>query len=201
MHQIPLRWRKRSSLIQKITAARVISWVFVTGMPAIQQLTNGRAGQRLGDDGLAVSAQIGKGYFSKAKSFPILKQRRGVDFSFQGLSVFCSTKYVSVTLQDAWIYICSLNLWRPLRPRLSLDTQRKTYMPSLTLTKRKLLQIVNLSDTHIKNGTTYNIISMFQAFLYCEDVTNITDIFIQDFTKRKCIAGFIPCQQNQNVEL
>ncbi len=57
-------------------------------MPAIYQLANRSAGERLGDDGLAVSAQIGKGYFSKAKSFPILKQRRG-DFSFQGLSVFC----------------------------------------------------------------------------------------------------------------
>lgn len=65
-------------------------------MPAIYQLANESAGEGLGDDGLAASAQIGKGYFSKAKSFPILKQRRGVIFlknlirgTFQGLSVFC----------------------------------------------------------------------------------------------------------------
>lgn len=89
-------------------------------MPAIYQLANGRAGEGLGDDGLAASAQIGKGYFSKAKSFPILKQRRGVIFlknlirgTFHGLCVLweiCSTKYVFVTLSKLPGFICSVNL-------------------------------------------------------------------------------------------
>lgn len=46
-------------------------------MSAIYRPTNRRAGEGLGDDGLAASAQIGKGYFSKAKSFTHFKTKAG----------------------------------------------------------------------------------------------------------------------------
>lgn len=48
----------------------------VTGMPAIYQRSNKAAGRgKVMTTGTAVQ-KIGKGYFSKAKSFPVLKQRR-----------------------------------------------------------------------------------------------------------------------------
>lgn len=139
-------------------------------MPAIYQLANERAGEGLGDDGLAASAQIGKGYFSKAKSFPILKQRRGVIFSEKPHSwdipgslcvlwEICSTKYVFVTLSRLPGFICSVNLWKTTF--IIRYTVEKKYTPSLKWKKdKKPVRNGQLSAHLTLKAGTYKIITI-----------------------------------------
>lgn len=88
-------------------------WFFVAGMPTIYQRSNKAAGRgKVMTTGTAVQL-IGKGYFSKAKSFPVLKQRREGkrrrDFEKRSDSKHPPTLPMSYT--HTKLFLLSLSIW------------------------------------------------------------------------------------------